>query len=76
MRGAILITAVPFVLGLLSTSVVAVFQAQLRMERSVIAGVVGRRGAARGGHVILADWGFYAVVASAAVGARSCSCSR
>ena len=69
-REAILIAAVPFVLGLLSTSIVAVFQAQLRMERSVIADVVGRAAALLAvGIVILADWGFYAVVASAAVGA-------
>ena len=69
-RVAILIAAVPFVLGLLSTSLVTVFQAQLRMERAVIADVVGRAAAlAAVGVVILADWGFYAVVASAAVGA-------
>jgi O-antigen/teichoic acid export membrane protein len=69
-RVAIVIAAVPFVLGLLSTSLVTVFQARLRMERAVIADVAGRAAAlAAVGVVILADWGFYAVVASAAVGA-------
>jgi O-antigen/teichoic acid export membrane protein len=69
-RVAILIAAVPFVLGLLSTSLVTVFQARLRMERAVIADVVGRAAAlAAVGVVVAADWGFYAVVASAAVGA-------
>jgi O-antigen/teichoic acid export membrane protein len=69
-RVAILIAAVPFMLGLLSTSLVTVFQARLRMERAVIADVVGRAAAlAAVAVVVLADWGFYAVVASAAVGA-------
>ncbi|HEX3318745.1 MAG TPA: flippase [Solirubrobacteraceae bacterium] len=69
-RVAILIAAVPFVLGLLSTSLVTVFQAQLRMERSVIADVIGRASAlAAVVVVVVADLGFYAVVASAAVGA-------
>ncbi|MFL5837858.1 MAG: flippase [Solirubrobacteraceae bacterium] len=69
-RVAILIAAVPFVLGLLSTSLVTVFTARLRMERAVIADVVGRAAAlAAVGVVVAADWGFYAVVASAAVGA-------
>jgi len=69
-RVAILIAAVPFVLGLLSTAIVTVFQARLRMERAMIADVVGRAAAlAAVAVVVVADWGFYAVVASAAVGA-------
>jgi O-antigen/teichoic acid export membrane protein len=69
-RVAILIAAVPFVLGLLNTSMVTVFQSQLRMDRAVIADVAGRAAAlAAVAVVVAADWGFYAVVASAAVGA-------
>jgi O-antigen/teichoic acid export membrane protein len=69
-RVAILIAAVPFVLGLLQSSFVTVFQARLRMDRAVIADVAGRAAAlAAVAGVILADAGFYMVVASAAVGA-------
>jgi O-antigen/teichoic acid export membrane protein len=69
-RVAILIAAVPFVLGLTQSSLVAVFQARLRMDRAVIADVAGRAAAlAAVAGVILADAGFYMVVASAAVGA-------
>jgi O-antigen/teichoic acid export membrane protein len=69
-RVAIVIAAVPFVLGLLQHSLVTVFQARLRMDRAAIADVAGRAAAlATVGGVILLDGGFYLVVASAAVGA-------
>ena len=69
-RVAILIAAVPFVLGLLNTSLVAVFQARLRMERAVIGDVLGRAAALLAVVVVVvADLGFYAIVACAAVGA-------
>jgi O-antigen/teichoic acid export membrane protein len=69
-RVAILIAAVPFVLGLVTTSMVAVFQARLRMDRAVIADVAGRAAALAAVAVaVVADLGFYAVVGAAAVGA-------
>lgn len=69
-RVAVLIAGVPFVLGLANSALVAVLQARLRMDRAVIADVVGR--AASFGAlvaVVALDLGFYAVVATAAAGA-------
>jgi O-antigen/teichoic acid export membrane protein len=69
-RVAILIAGVPFVLGLASTSLAAVFQARLQMGRAAIADVAGRIAAfAALVVVVAADLGFLAVVASTAVGA-------
>jgi O-antigen/teichoic acid export membrane protein len=69
-RVAILIAGVPLVLGLANTAIVAVFQARLRMDRAAISDVAGR---AAGFVALLAvaalDLGFYAVVATAGVGA-------
>jgi O-antigen/teichoic acid export membrane protein len=69
-RVAIAIAGAPFVLGLVNTSLVAVFQARLMMDRAVVADVAGRA-AAFGAlvAVVSLDLGFYAVVASTAVGA-------
>jgi O-antigen/teichoic acid export membrane protein len=69
-RVAILIAGVPLVLGLANTAIVAVFQARLRMDRAAISDVAGRA-AGFGALVVVAalDLGFYAVVATAAVGA-------
>ena len=69
-RVAILIAGVPLLLGLANTAIVAVFQARLRMDRAAISDVAGRAA----GFVALAavaalDLGFYAVVATAGVGA-------
>lgn len=69
-RVAILIAGVPLVLGLANTAIVAVFQARLRMDRAAISDVAGR---AAGFVALVAvaalDLGFYAVVATAGVGA-------
>jgi O-antigen/teichoic acid export membrane protein len=69
-RLAILIAGVPFLLGLATTSLAAVFQARLQMSRAAIADVAGRL-AAFGAlvAVVAADLGFLAVVASTAIGA-------
>ena len=69
-RWAIVIYGLPFVLGMLNSGLTAVFQSRLRMDRAAIADVVGRATAlAALGVVVLADLGFYAVVAVAGVGA-------
>jgi hypothetical protein len=69
-RVAIVIAAVPFVLGLLSTSLVTCSRRGCGWSaRSSPTSPGARRRWRRSGLVILADWGFYAVVASAAVGA-------
>jgi O-antigen/teichoic acid export membrane protein len=69
-RLAILIAGVPLVLGLLNSSLVAVFQARLRMDRAVISETVGRAATfAAAVAVVALDLGFYAVVATAAIGA-------
>jgi O-antigen/teichoic acid export membrane protein len=69
-RVAILIAGVPLLLGLANTAIVAVFQARLRMDRAAISDVAGR---AAGFVALVAvaalDLGFYAVVATAGVGA-------
>jgi O-antigen/teichoic acid export membrane protein len=69
-RVAILIAGVPLVLGLANTALVAVFQARLRMDRAAVSDVVGRAaGFAALVAVAALDLGFYAVVATAGVGA-------
>lgn len=69
-RVAIVLAGGPLLLGMLNTSVVAVFQARLRMSRAVIAETVGRA-AGFGLTVAVAalDLGFYAVMGAAAGGA-------
>jgi O-antigen/teichoic acid export membrane protein len=69
-RVAILLAGGPLVLGLLNTSLVAVFQARLRMARAVVSETVGRA-VAFGLTVAVAvlDLGFYAVMGAAAGGA-------
>jgi len=69
-RVAILIAGVPLVLGLANTAIVAVFQARLRMDRAAISDVAGRAASFLALLLVAAlDLGFYAVVATAAVGA-------
>ena len=69
-RVAVLIAGVPFVLGLVNSALVAVLQARLRMDRAVVADVLGRAAAFAALVVVVSlDAGFYAVVATAAVGA-------
>ncbi len=68
-RLAIVAAAAPLTLGLLNTSIVAVFQARLVMSRAVASDVLGRA-VALGAVVAVAalDLGFYAVIGAAAVG--------
>jgi O-antigen/teichoic acid export membrane protein len=69
-RRAVLIAGAPFLLGLASSSIAAVFQARLQMWRAAAADVAGRLAAfAALVVVVAADLGFLAVVASTAVGA-------
>lgn len=69
-RRAVLIAGVPFLLGLASASVAAVFQARLEMWRAAAADVAGRLAAFIALVVVVAaDLGFLAVVATTAVGA-------
>jgi O-antigen/teichoic acid export membrane protein len=69
-RVAILIAGVPLLLGLANTAIVAVFQARLRMDRAAISDVAGRAAGFVALVVVAAlDLGFYAVVATAGVGA-------
>jgi O-antigen/teichoic acid export membrane protein len=69
-RLAILIAGVPLLLGLANTAIVAVFQARLRMDRAAISDVAGRAAGFVALVVVAAlDLGFYAVVATAGVGA-------
>jgi O-antigen/teichoic acid export membrane protein len=69
-RRAVLIAGIPFLLGLASSSVAAVFQARLQMWRAAVADVAGRlAGFLALVAVVVADLGFLAVVASTAVGA-------
>ena len=69
-RVAILIAGVPFVLGLVNSALVAVFQARLRMDRAAVADVIGRAATFVALVIVVAaDAGFYAVVGTAAVGA-------
>lgn len=68
-RLAILIAGVSIFFGLLNSSLITVFQARLRMDYSVIADTVGRT-LAFAAVLLVAyfDLGFYAIVATAAVG--------
>jgi O-antigen/teichoic acid export membrane protein len=67
---AVLIAGAPFLLGLATASVAAVFQARLQMWRAAAADVAGRLAAFIALVVVVtADLGFLAVVASTAVGA-------
>jgi len=69
-RRAVLIAGVPFLLGLATASVAAVFQARLQMWRAAAADVAGRLAAFIALVVVVAaDLGFLAVVATTAVGA-------
>lgn len=68
-RLAIALAGAPLALGLLNTSIVAVFNARLRMSRAVLAEVAGRALAlALTVGVALLDLGFIAVIAAAAAG--------
>jgi len=69
-RVAILLAGGPLLLGLLNSSLVAVFQARLLMDRATVADLVGRVVAL--GLVVLVvllELGFYAVIGAAAGGA-------
>jgi O-antigen/teichoic acid export membrane protein len=69
-RVAILIAGGSLVLGLANGALVAVFQSRLRMGRAAISEVLGRASAFAALALVAAlDLGFYAVVASASVGA-------
>ena len=69
-RTAILIAGAPLALGMVNTAIVAIFQARLLMGRSAIADVAGRAVAfAAVVAVVALDLGFYAVVATTAIGA-------
>jgi O-antigen/teichoic acid export membrane protein len=66
-RVAILLAGGPLLLGMLNSSLLAVFQARLRMSRAVVADTIGRAaGLALAGTVAALDLGFYAVMGSAA----------
>ncbi len=67
---AVLIAAVPFVMGIVSSSLAAAFQVRLQMGRAALADALGRV-ASFGAllAVVAGDLGFEAVVASMAVGA-------
>jgi O-antigen/teichoic acid export membrane protein len=69
-RTAVLIASVPFALGIVSSSLAAVFQVRLQLGRAAVADAAGRV-ASFGAlvAVVAADLGFAAVVASAAAGA-------
>jgi O-antigen/teichoic acid export membrane protein len=69
-RVAILLAGGPLVFGMLTSSLVAVLQARLRMGRAVVGEVLGRA-ATLGLTVLVAvlDLGFYAVMGTAAGGA-------
>jgi O-antigen/teichoic acid export membrane protein len=66
---AIAVGSVSVFFGLLNSAIVAFFQARLMMHLSVLADVIGRTAAfAAVLLVITQDWGFLAIVATAAVG--------
>ena len=69
-RVAVLIAGIALLLGLLSSSLAAVLQARLMMDRAALADVAGRA-VSFGAVVVVAslDLGFYAVVGTAALGA-------
>lgn len=67
---AVVIAAAPFLMGLASSSLAAVFQVRLQMGRAALADALGRvAGFGALVAVVTADLGFEAVVASTAVGA-------
>jgi O-antigen/teichoic acid export membrane protein len=69
-RVAILLAGGPLLLGMLTSSLVTVLQARLRMARAVIGDVVGRACALASVLVVAElDLGFYAVMGAAAAGA-------
>jgi O-antigen/teichoic acid export membrane protein len=69
-RTAVLIAAVPFALGIVSSSLAAVFQVRLQLGRAAFADAAGRVASfAALLAVVSADLGFEAVVASATAGA-------
>lgn len=68
-KTAIAIAAASQFFGLLNSSLVTVFQTELRMDRSVISDVIGRSvSLAAVLFVIWQNWGFYAIVGTAAAG--------
>jgi O-antigen/teichoic acid export membrane protein len=74
-RVAILIAGGSLVLGLANGALVGVFQARLRMGRAAVSDVAGRVAAFAALALVAAlDLGFYAVVATAAVGAAVSLC--
>ena len=67
---AVLIASVPFVMGIVSSSLAAAFQVRLQMGRAALADALGRVASFGALLVVVAgDLGFEAVVASMAVGA-------
>ncbi len=69
-RTAVLIASVPFALGIVSSSLAAVFQIRLQLGRAALADAAGRIASfAALLAVVAADLGFAAVVASATAGA-------
>lgn len=69
-RVAILLAGGPLLFGMLNTSLVAVFQARLRMSRAVVSETIGRAaGLGLVGLVAALDLGFYAVMGTAAAAA-------
>ena len=69
-RTAVLIASVPFAMGVVSSSLAAVFQVRLQLGRGALADAAGRVGSLLALlAVVAADLGFAAVVASAAAGA-------
>jgi O-antigen/teichoic acid export membrane protein len=69
-RVAIVLAGGPLLLGMLTSSIVTVLQARLRMARAVVGDVAGRAFAlALAGAVALLDLGFFAVMGAAAGGA-------
>jgi len=71
-RVAILLAGGPLLFGMLTSSLVTVLQAQLRMSRAVVGDVTGRAVAlGLTGLVAVLDLGFYAVMGAAAGGAAA-----
>ncbi len=69
-RTAVLIAAVPFAMGVVSSSLAAVFQVRLQLGRGALADAAGRVGSLLALLAVVAgDLGFAAVVASMAAGA-------
>ena len=67
---AVLVATVPFAMGIVSSTLAAVFQVRLQMGRAALADAAGRVASLGALAVVVAtDLGFLAVVASAAVGA-------